>query len=113
MSDVLRPQGCTQLSGPPWETHAWHVSCPPRASVSSQDKGPGVGVPSERRPFPDPTHSAQEGRAALCLGCRPGCLGPQRPHVAWPGPQASAAAAAPLPGAPIRQAVALMGPIIR
>lgn len=72
-----------------------------------------VVTPSEGGPFPDPTPSVQEGRATLYLGCHPGCLGPRRPHVAWPGPQASAVVAAPLPGAPIGQAVALMGPIIR
>ena len=76
-------------------------------------EGMMVAVPAEGGPSPGHTPSAQEGGAALCLGCHLGCLGPQRPHVAWPGPRASAAALALLPGSPIGRAVALMGPIIR
>lgn len=82
---------------------------PTRTGVLSRE-GMMVATPPQGGPSPGHTPSALEGRATSSLGCH---LGLQKPHVAWPGPQASTAVSAPLPGSPIGQAVALMGPIIR
>lgn len=69
-----------------------------------------VAAPRQGGPSTGHTPSALEGRATWSLSCH---LGLQKPHVAWPGPRASTAVSAPLPGSLIGQAVALMGLIIR
>lgn len=102
ISDISRHQGCAIFPGPPRRD-----TC---GKLPAHREGMMVATPPQGGPSPGHTPSALEGRATSSLRCH---LGLQKPHVAWPGPRASTAVSAPLPGSLIGQAVALMGPIIR